>query len=97
MNDNDVYNVLPTDEHSLKDILSVMQTMSDSKLMIKARREQINEDRKAICKEYNIPPKLFNKIFSIFHSQNFEQVTAENEVVESAYQRLARLSNKNPV
>lgn len=93
-NDNGMFDFLPSDPEDLKEVWSVIKSISDSRAIMRGHQEQIREDRKAICKKHKIPMKYFNKVANIYHKQSFEQFTEENEIIESSYQKLLNLNKQ---
>jgi len=78
--------ILPSSTADLAKIKSAMQECSGAMLRVEGERTYIKEAIKELSDEYNIPKKILNKLLRTYHKNNKDQVIAETEQFEAAYE-----------
>ena len=68
-----------------KAIYQAIQEISNSMTRMEAERDLISETLKDIKEKFELPPKYTRKLARIYHKQNFQEVKAEQEEVETLY------------
>lgn len=68
-----------------KAIYEAIREISNSMTRMEAERDLISETLKDIKEKFELPPKYTRKLARIYHKQNFQEVKAEQEEVETLY------------
>lgn len=68
-----------------KVIYEAIREISNSMTRMEAERDLISETLKDIKEKFELPPKYTRKLARIYHKQNFQEVKAEQEEVETLY------------
>jgi hypothetical protein len=71
-----------------KAIYEAMREISNSMTRMEAERDLISETLKSIKDQFELPPKYTRKLARIYHKQNFQEVKAEQEEVETLYETI---------
>lgn len=80
--------VLPTTPEDLKKINSAIKQASDSLIRIESEKEHLKDVRNKMKEEFNLPPKLFNKMLKVYHKQNFPEEITQAEEFELMYEKV---------
>lgn len=67
---------------------NAIKEASDIKLMIEAKQDAIKDIRTMVKDDLGMKPKMFNKMVSVYHKRNYEEVTGENNEFEELYQEV---------
>ena len=85
--------VLPSNPQDRKNLLNLFQELSACYTRISGERTYINEAIGIAAENYNIPKKVLRKAAKVFHQQNFDEVTAEEEQFVEFYEQIVNLES----
>ena len=71
-----------------KGVYDAIVEISNSLTRMEAERDLIRETLKEVKDKYELPPKYTRMLAKIYHKQNFIEVKAESEEVETLYETL---------
>lgn len=71
-----------------KGVYDAIVEISNSLTRMEAERDLIRETLKEVKDKYELPPKYTRMLAKIYHKQNFIEVKAEAEEVETLYETL---------
>ena len=86
---------MPTTPEDLKKISAAIKQASDSLTRVEAEKDFLKDVREAMKADYNLPPKMFNKLLKTYHKQNFPEETASAEEFQEMYEKVFPQKN-NP-
>lgn len=79
---------MPTTPEDLKKINAAIKQASDSLTRVEAEKDFLKDVREAMKADYNLPPKMFNKLLKAYHKQNFPEETAQAEEFQEMYEKV---------
>jgi hypothetical protein len=77
--------IIPSNPEDLKQIKSVMKTISDSLTTIEGHRALINDEIKAVSEKFELPTKFIRKMAKTYHKQTINKELQEMEDFERLY------------
>ena len=87
---NNVLNMAINNPEDRKKIVGVLSQISDSMTRIEAEREYQKEAISALSDDLSLDKKQVNKLASLYHKQNFQQVQQEQEELEELYESIIK-------
>lgn len=85
---------IPSDPAAQKKIRDFLIEVNDAMVRKSAEQKFISESIKIISDDFQIPKKIIQKMAKIYFNQNFDQVTAEDEAVATAYETIMKKGPK---
>jgi archaellum component FlaC len=82
---------LPSSPDDRKKIMSAIQEISNSLTRIEAERDLIKEILSDVEDKFELPKKYTRKVAKIYHKQNFKEVQAEQEELETIYETVTKV------
>lgn len=79
--------LLPTAPDCEK-ISKVIEDISDTMVMIEAKRDYISEAKKALKEKYDIPAKQITLMIKLYHADNADSHFSEVQTSEEFYDKL---------
>lgn len=79
---------LPSSPEDRKQILQVLQEISNSMTRAEAERDYIKEAVKDVCTKYELPKKEFRKMARVYHKQNFTEEVQSADTFQTMYETL---------
>ena len=79
---------LPTSPNDRQKIKTMIAEITHCFSRMDSEREQIKEIKDELKKTYDLPPKLVNRLARVMYDNNFEDLQAETETFETAYETL---------
>jgi archaellum component FlaC len=77
---------IPSSPEDLKKIEAALSEASDSLIRIEAERDHIKDIVENIKENFNIPKKHITKMIKVYHQNNFDEVTAEQNTFEVLFE-----------
>jgi hypothetical protein len=76
-------NMSPEDAKKLK---SALQDMSNSMFRVESERQLQKDVKNDICKELDIPKKVFSRLAKTFHKNNYVEEVEDNDRFEKIFE-----------
>lgn len=83
--------VLPSNPQDRKNILDLFEELSNCFTRIEGEKTYIKEAIDIASENYNIPKKVLRKAAKVYHQQNFDQLSAEEEQFAEFYEQIVNL------
>jgi len=80
--------IVPSSIEDRKKLKLLLGEMVNQLQKIDFEKETYNEIRTEIKKQYELPPKVINKMAQTMHKHNFDDVVEEHEGFETLYETL---------
>lgn len=80
--------ILPSNPEDRKAILDLFIELSGSFSRIEGERTYIKEALTIASENYNIPKKVLSKAAKVYHKQNFDEVSTEEEQFVDFYEHI---------
>jgi len=77
--------IIPSDPAARKDIVRVLDELSNSFVRIGGEKDFIKAEIEALAEKYDLPKKILNKMAKIHFQQNIEKVKFESDALVDAY------------
>ena len=71
-------------------VLGVLKEISNSMTRIEGERDYIKEAISAASEEHEIDKKILRKMATVYHKQNFDAVTGENDEFAELYETIVK-------
>lgn len=84
--------VLPSNPEDRKRIVELFEEVSKSLTRIEGERTYVKEAITIASENYNIPKKVLSKAAKVFHKQNFDELSAEEEQFADFYDTIVNNS-----
>jgi hypothetical protein len=78
--------ILPSNPADLKAIKSEVNACVDAMTRIAAEKDFISETVSALAEKYELPKSTLNKMVRVHFKRNMEEVVAQAEELETAYE-----------
>lgn len=82
--------VVPTSPEDRKAIHDAIVEASNARTQIDAQRDHIRDIAKNIKEKVGIKPRVFNKLVTAYHKQNYHEVTQTNDEFETLYETVMK-------
>lgn len=86
--------VMPSNPDQLKQIADAVEEASNSKFRADSERSLQKEISKRLKEEFNMPPKMFNKMVKVYYKANFSQEVDAATEFEESYAKI--MADKDP-
>lgn len=77
--------IVPTNPADLQAIKQLVKNASDSLTRIESERAHIKSIKDKAKEDYQLPPKLFSKMVSLYFKDSFKDEMASNEELDLLY------------
>jgi len=85
--------IVPSSPEDKKKIRQAMDEISNSMTRMESEREHISEIKKKLKEDFQLPPKVINRMAKVHHKRNFTEEQASNEDFEILYETVNGLDN----
>lgn len=78
--------VIPSNPEDRKKIKDALEEIATAMIRMGAERSLIGDIKKQLKEDYELPPKIINKMAKVYFSNNYEEVVAEDEAFQEAFE-----------